>query len=32
MGLKTMTEVQSQTINQMLRGDDVYVITLYKTR
>lgn len=27
MGLKTMTEVQSQTINQMLRGDDVYVIT-----
>lgn len=25
MGLKTMTEVQSQTINQMLRGDDMYV-------
>lgn len=28
MGLKTMTEVQSQTIQQMLRGDDVYVDTL----
>lgn len=25
MGLTTMTEVQSQTINQMLRGDDMYV-------
>lgn len=25
MGLKTMTPVQSQTIHQMLRGDDVYV-------
>lgn len=23
MGLKTMTDVQSQTINQMLQGDDV---------
>lgn len=32
MGLKTMTEVQSQTINQMLRGDDVYVITPYEIR
>lgn len=27
MGLKTMTDVQSQTIHQMLRGDDVYVDT-----
>lgn len=25
MGLKSMTDVQSQTIHQMLRGDDVYV-------
>lgn len=30
MGLKTMTEVQTQTINQMLRGDDVYVDSHFK--
>lgn len=30
MGLKTMTEVQSQTIHQMLRGDDMYVDTHFQ--
>lgn len=29
MGLTTMTEVQSQTINQMLQGDDMYVDTIF---